>query len=119
MISKLKIVWAWLKKYALYILIPVGAVIAFVLYRLFVYKPTTVTGVDAGDIKLRTEIDKTRAKIEETRTKAAIEIAIERTKEETVKKELNAAVKIKDPVKRRDALIDLYDRLELGDDEDG
>jgi hypothetical protein len=110
--AKLKIAWAWLKKYGAYILVPVVGILGYVLYKLFAYKPQPAVA-DFGNVKLRKHIHETREKINEVRTRAAIEIALARKEEASVKEELNTVVKIKDPVKRRDRLIALYNRLDL------
>lgn len=103
-----------LKKHAKYFGI-VGGGVFLILGYIFITswlkkKRTGDEGLSGGTEDLQSIINEMTDKIVEVQTQADVEIAVARSKETAVKEELREVVQIKDKVRRRRRLAELYKR---------
>lgn len=108
----IKGLWIRVRKYGWYSVL-IGAlllgVVFLILRNILFGRPAKVTS--AEDSQLRDFIQKKQNEIRSVEAETSIRIAVERTKEAEIKKELEEVVKIDNTEERLDALIKLRSKV--------
>jgi len=106
--------WPLLKKYGKYIGILVLGILGVVLYVMVTSWLRKRGSADNGAEHvedLQGKLTEIRAKLTEADQQAAVEVATARSGEAKDKEELKRVVKMPNKVKRRKAMVDLYNRV--------